>query len=241
MTLANYDLKGRWIWFKFSTEARVHEHFRQPIPETIYLNRQRVAEGEDLEPVMMIENVNTGEKISVEVQMPHTIDWHERHLLLKAEFPLAATSDFATYEVPYGTIDRPTTRNNSWKQAQFEVPATRWADLGDGQHGFSLLNQTKYGYDAVGDLLRLTLLRAPTSPDPDADQGHHEFHYALYPHAGSWKGAGTVRHGWEHNYPLTAEATTAHGGALPAIYSFVSVAPENVALTAVKKSEDTLV
>ncbi len=41
----------------------------------------------------------------------------------------AVTSDFATYEIPYGTIERPTTRNNSWEKAQFEVPAMRWADL----------------------------------------------------------------------------------------------------------------
>ena len=139
-----------------------------------------------------------------QVDVENDIDWHERHVLLKASFPLADTSGFATYEIPYGAIDRPTTRNNSWEKAQFEVPAMRWADLGDGQHGMSLLNQTKYGYDAVGNLLRLTLLRSPTWPDPEADQGHHHFHYALYPHAGTWKDALTVRHGWEYDYPLTA-------------------------------------
>ena len=70
-------------------------------------------------------------------------------------------------------------------------------------HGLSVLNQDKYGYDAAGNVLRLTLLRSPTWPDPDADQGHHHFHYALYPHAGTWKDALTVRHGWEYDYPLT--------------------------------------
>jgi alpha-mannosidase len=172
------------------------------------------------------------------VDIDNDIDWRERHVLLKAAFPLAATSNFATYEIPYGTIERPTTRNNSWEKAQFEVPAMRWADLGDGKHGMSLLNQTKFGYDAVGNMLRLTLLRAPTWPDPDADQGHQHFHYALYPHAGSWKDALTERHGWEYNYPLTAVVTTAHAGSLPAEHSFASVSPDNVVLTAVKKAED---
>ena len=172
------------------------------------------------------------------VNVDNQIDWHESHILLKAAFPLAATSPFATYEIPYGTIDRPTTRNNSWEKAQFEVPAQRWADLGDGRHGFSLINESKFGYDAVGNLLRLTLLRSPKWPDPDADMGHHHFHYALYPHAGTWKEALTVRHGWEYNYPLTAVVTTAHPGALPADHSFASVTPDNVVLTAVKKAED---
>ena len=180
---------------------------------------------------------------SDQIDIDNEIDWHESHILLKAAFPLAASGPFATYEIPYGTIDRATTRNNSWEQAQFEVAAMRWADLGgigsDGkQHGLSVLNQSKYGYDAVGNTLRLTLLRSPKWPDAEADMGHHHFHYALYPHAGTWKDALTVRHGYEYNYPLTAVVTTAHPGSLPASHSFASVAPENVVLTAVKKAED---
>ena len=172
------------------------------------------------------------------VSVDNDIDWHETHILLKAAFPVSATSPFATYEIPYGTIDRATTRDNSWEKAQFEVPAQQWADLGNGKHGLSVINESKFGYDAVGNLLRLTLLRSPTWPDPDADRGHHHFHYALYPHAGTWKDAITIRHGFEYNYPLTAVVTTAHPGSLPAEHSFASVAPENIVLTAVKKAED---
>ena len=177
------------------------------------------------------------------VDIDNDFDWHEKHVLLKAAFPLAVTSNFATYEIPYGAIERPTTRNNSWEKAQFEVPAMRWADLSgpgpDGKvHGLSVLNQDKYGYDAAGNVLRLTLLRSPTWPDPEADQGRHHFHYALYPHAGTWKEAMTVRHGWEYGYPLQTVVTTAHAGSLPAEHSFASVEPENVVLTAVKKAED---
>jgi alpha-mannosidase len=178
-----------------------------------------------------------------QIDIDNDIDWHEKHVLLKAAFPLNVTSDFATYEIPYGTIERPTTRNNSFEKAQFEVPAMRWADLSgagpDGKvHGLSILNQDKYGYDAAGNVLRITLLRSPTWPDPDADQGEHHFHYALYPHAGTWKDALTVRHGWEYDYPLQAVVTTAHPGSLPPEHSFASVSPDNVVLTAVKKAED---
>jgi alpha-mannosidase len=182
-------------------------------------------------------------RMAPEVDIDNEIDWHESHVLLKASFPLAASGPFATYEIPYGTIDRPTTRNNSWEKAQFEVTALRWADLSgpgpDGKvHGLSILNQNKYGYDAAGNVLRLTLLRSPKWPDAEADMGHHHFHYALYPHAGTWKDALTVRHGYEYNYPLTAVVTTAHPGSLPPSHSFASVSPENVVLTAVKKAED---
>ncbi|HEX6770877.1 MAG TPA: glycoside hydrolase family 38 C-terminal domain-containing protein, partial [Acidobacteriaceae bacterium] len=135
-------------------------------------------------------------------------------------------------------IDRPTTRNNSVEKAKFEVPAMRWADLGDGKHGMSLINESKYGYDAVGNLLRLSLLRAPTWPDPDADQGHQHFRYALYPHAGDWKQALSVRHGYDFDYKLKAMQVGSHSGDLPAQHSFAGVADSNVVLTAMKRSED---
>jgi alpha-mannosidase len=176
---------------------------------------------------------------SDQAEVVNDIDWHETHVLLKAAFALSATSGFATYEIPYGTIQRPTTRNNSWEKAQFEVGAQRWADLGNERHGFSLINESKFGYDGVGNLLRLTLLRSPVWPDPNADRGHHHFSFALYPHAGDWKQAMTVRHGYNYNYKLKAMQVEAHTGSLPAEHSFVGVTPDDVALTAMKKAEDS--
>jgi alpha-mannosidase len=174
-----------------------------------------------------------------EVNVVNDIDWHETHVLLKAAFDLSASSPMATYEIPYGTIQRPTTRNNSWEKAKFEVPALRWADLGDDQHGFSLINESKYGYDAAGHTLRISLLRSPVEPDPNADRGHHHFSYALFPHAGDWKQALTVRHGYEYNYKLQAMQLEAHAGTMPAKDSFVEPGAANVVLTAVKKAEDS--
>jgi alpha-mannosidase len=174
-----------------------------------------------------------------EVNIVNDIDWHETHVLLKAAFDLAASSPVAVYEIPYGTIQRPTTRNNSWEDAKFEVPAIRWADLGDGRHGFSLINESKYGYDAAGHTLRLSLLRSPTDPDPNADRGHHHFSYALYSHAGDWKQALTVRHGYEYNYKLQSVQVEAHTGTLPLRHSFIAPEAQNVVLTAVKKAEES--
>jgi alpha-mannosidase len=173
-----------------------------------------------------------------QVDISNDIDWHEKHQLLKVAFPLSASGNNATYEIAYGTIERPTTRNNSWEETRFEVAALRWADLGNAERGFSLINETKYGYDAKDNVLRLSLLRSPTSPDPDADQGRHQFRYSLYPHAGDWKQALTERRGYEYNYQLTATQVQPHVGSLPLEYSYLSVQPENVVLTAVKKAED---
>jgi alpha-mannosidase len=172
------------------------------------------------------------------VDVANDIDWHETHILLKAAFPLAASSDEATFEIPYGTIERPTTRNNKIEDAKFEVPALKWADLGNAQHGFSLINNSKYGYDAKGNLLRLSLLRSPTWPDPNADRGRREFTYSLYPHAGTWKQAMTVRRGYEFNFPLSAMQVESHEGKRSAEHSFVTIGDPNVVLTAMKKADD---
>jgi alpha-mannosidase len=166
-------------------------------------------------------------------------DWHEKHILLKVAFPVSVQSNYATYEIPYGNIQRPTTRNTPEEKAMFEVPALRWGDLSDPSHGFSLLNASKYGYDAKGNVIRLSLLRSPAWPDPHADEGFHEFTYALYPHPGDWKAAETERRGFELNFSLIPVTTWPHQGVLPASQSLVQIEPGNVILTAVKKAEES--
>ncbi|GAC1435183.1 MAG: alpha-mannosidase [Terriglobales bacterium] len=175
---------------------------------------------------------------SDQVEVANEIDWHETHILMKAAFTLAASDKSATYEIPFGTIKRPTTRDNSWEQAQFEVPALQWADLSNRHAGVSLVNESKYGYDCAGNVLRLTLLRSPVEPDPEADRGHHRFSYSLYPHLDDWKTALTVRRGYEYNNKLKALQVHSHSGSLPPEYSFFDLQSSNLVLTAVKKAED---
>jgi alpha-mannosidase len=172
------------------------------------------------------------------VDIENHFDWRETHVLLKVAFPLRASSEKAAFEIPYGVIDRPTTRENSIDQAKFEVPALRWADLGDGEHGFSLINNSKYGYDATSHQLRLSMLRSPLYPDPDADRGTQVFVFSLYPHAGTWQSAMTERRGYEFNYPLTAYQTEKHDGPLGSEHSFLDIDDPAAMLTALKKSED---
>ena len=166
------------------------------------------------------------------------VDWHEKHILLKAAFPVSVSSRTATYEIPFGAIGRPTTRETSLERAKFEVPALRWADLSDAHYGVSILNESKYGYDTKGNVIRLSLLRSTAWPDPHADEGVHHFTYAIYPHPGSWEQAKTARRAYELNYPLLVRVEPHHGGELPASNSFVAIDSPSAYLTAMKKAED---
>jgi alpha-mannosidase len=168
-----------------------------------------------------------------------TVDWQERHVLVKAAFHLDLDADDATYEIPFGAIRRTTRPESDRQKAQWEVPALRWADLADEPYGVSLLNDCKYGYDAQPNRIRLTLLRGAEWPNPESDRGHHQFTYALYPHAGSWQSARTVHHGYELNQPLQVVKLPKPGsGTLPSIGSFLTFPSDHLICTAFKQSEE---
>ena len=174
---------------------------------------------------------------SRQIEFATHVDWHEKRVLMKVAFPVDVLSPQATYEIQFGAVQRPTHANTSWDRAKFEVPAHRWADLSEDGYGVALLNDCKYGYDIRGHVMRLSLLRGTTDPDVDADQGEHDFTYALYPHAGTWQEAEMVRRGWELNVPLLARAAEPHAGVLK-IGSALSCNRPNVVLDTLKKAED---
>jgi len=166
-------------------------------------------------------------------------DWWEEHTMLKVAFPVAVSDSKATYEIPFGSIERSTGSSDPWEKAKVEVAAQRWADLSQDDYGVSLLNRAKYGHDIKGSTIRLSLLRSPKWPDPTADRGKHTIEYALYPHAGRWRDAATVRRAAEYNTPLLPVVVSRHPGERAGLASLVSLAPERFVLTTIKKAEDS--
>jgi len=165
------------------------------------------------------------------------VNWRERHVLLKVAFPVDVLSPLATYDIQWGNVQRPTHRNTSWDWARFEVVAHKWVDLSEGDYGVSLLNDCKYGHDVRGNVIRLTLLRGPTYPDPDADQGEHRFIYSLLPHPGDWR-AGSVPAAYALNDPLIVRRVNGGGVGGSTSRSLVSVDAPNVVIETVKQAED---
>jgi alpha-mannosidase len=176
---------------------------------------------------------------STRLDFSTAVDWHESRRLLKVAFPVDIRSHRATYEIQYGHVERPTHTNTSWDLARFEVCAQRWADLSEAGYGVALLNDCKYGYDIQGNVMRLSLLRAPGWPDPLADRGTHHFTYALLPHNGDLRDGGVVESGYELNVPLRAVRTPSHAGERARRASFLRVDRPGVVIDAVKKAEDT--
>lgn len=174
-----------------------------------------------------------------------TIQWQERHILLKAAFPVDILSPTATSEIQWGNIQRPTHRNTSWDWARFETCAQKWVDLSEGDYGVSLLNDNKYGHDIQGNVMRISLFRSPTFPDPEADQGTHRFAYSLLPHKGAWDET-TIGAAYALNDPLIV-ARKQNGlnlnqeeseTSIATIRSLVSSDRPNIVIETIKQAED---
>ncbi len=175
------------------------------------------------------------------VDFETTIDWKEKGgedhpaPFLKVAFPLAASAEAkATYEIPFGDIERP--RNGD------EVPALKWIDLGDAAYGVSLINDSKHGHSVKDNVMRLSLVRASYYPDAEPDQYVQRIGYALVPHKGSWRDANVPRQAFSFNTPLLAREgrfERPKAGEAPPHHSFLWVEPDAVVATGVKKAEES--
>jgi len=134
--------------------------------------------------------------------------------------------------MPFGFAERPTHRSTGHDRARYEVPGHRWADVSEHGFGAAVLTDSKYGYSCFGNELRVSLLRAPKSPDPEADMGHHGFAYALMPHAGGWREAGVVAEGLRFNAPLRWMGDAPFA-------PFAAVDDANLVLDTIKRAEDS--
>jgi alpha-mannosidase len=171
---------------------------------------------------------------SARIDFATRLDWHDRRVLLKARFPLAVRSDHATFECAFGVQRRPTHRNTSWDAAKFEVAGHRFADISEPGYGVALLNDGRYGHEALGAELSLSLLRSPILPDRLADEGSHAFTYALLPHAGAWWEADVLAEAEDLNRPLPHAPARGQ----PRTVQFVSVDGPRLGLGALKVPED---
>lgn len=163
------------------------------------------------------------------------VDWREQKQLLKVAFPVDIRSTMATYDVQFGNVKRPTHWNTSWEMAKFETVAQQWVDLSQRDYGVSLLNDSKYGHDIKDNVIRLTLLKSATHPDPVQDQGEQNFTYSLLPHAGDFIEADTVKAAYQLNQPLRAIEGEIKGNIPTKMFDFNNA---YVLVDAIKKAED---
>jgi alpha-mannosidase len=165
----------------------------------------------------------------------HTyVDWKEHQHLLKVHFPVDIHSDEATFDIQFGNLTRKVHSNTSWDVARFESCGQKWIDLSEGHYGVSLLNDCKYGHSVKDGNMAITLIKSGIEPNPVTDQEEHYFTYSVYPHAESWRAAGTVKEA----AMLNQAAYAVNGGIPGTVTSYASVDKSNVILETIKQAED---
>ncbi len=173
------------------------------------------------------------------IDVDYEVDWKEKEICLKCDYPIDVNADRATFDIQFGSLERPTHENSTWDFAQFEVCGHKWADLSDNGFGLSVLNDCKYGWTAKAGHLMPTLLRAPNGHHSEQDIGIHRFTFAMYPHAGRVSESGVVRQSYDLNVPLRAMVGMGEGATLATEYSVVSADKDNIIIETVKKAEDS--
>ncbi|MDR1465460.1 MAG: glycosyl hydrolase-related protein [Oscillospiraceae bacterium] len=176
-----------------------------------------------------------GERVDVD----YVVDWKERNIALKCDYPVDVNAVRATFDIQFGNLERVTHENSTWDFAQFETCGHKWADLSDNSFGLSVLNDCKYGWTVKDGRILATLLRCATQPNVNQDREIHRFTYAIYPHSGPVSQSGVVQEGYKLNVPLRAVIAEPSEGKLPAGYSLVSADADNVVIETVKQAEDS--
>jgi len=173
------------------------------------------------------------------IDVDYEADWHEDHVVLKADYPVDVNATRATFDIQFGNIERSTTTNTTWEFAQFEESMHKWADLSDNSFGLSVINDCKYGCDVKNGHIRPTLFRCATRPNKIQDREHHSFSFSIYPHSKRVNDSDVVKEGYNVNFPLYAIPAKAQEGTLAPEYSLVSCDKENVVIETVKVAEDS--
>lgn len=171
---------------------------------------------------------------SPRIDFEMTVDWDEPHTMLKASFDVDVRSATCKNEIQFGHIERPTTKNNTFEKAKFEVCNHKWSALSESRYGVALLNNCKYGISVDDSHMMLTLHKGGNRPDTTNDRGRHSFTYSLLPYVGAFSAENVIHPAYELNSPAFAVS----GSLENPLYAPVTVSEPNIICESIKVAED---
>jgi len=204
------------------------------------------------------------------VDFETTVENHVRDHRFRVHFPTGLRVDTACADGHFAIVERPLDppgETAGWvERPALTHPQRAFVDVSDGERGVMLANRGLPEYELLrsqdGAEIALTLLRCvgwlsrddmhcrlghagPEEAVPEAQcPGRHTFRYSLIPHAGDYRQAHALAHGFQtdlravvtdgrHNPAIPGET-----GGLAARLSFITVSPSTLQVSAVKQPED---
>lgn len=160
------------------------------------------------------------------------IDWNDKHKFLKAAFDTSIFARNAKHEIQFGYVERPTTKNNSFQQAMFEVVNHKYTDMSESEYGIAILNDCKYGISTNGSNMRLSLHKGGCRPDPRGDQGIHRMMYSFLPHNTNFSATSVIHPAYSINNPPIIKEGIFN------MDSFINLLDTNIIIEAIKPCEE---
>ncbi|MHA1648946.1 MAG: alpha-mannosidase [Candidatus Helarchaeota archaeon] len=222
-------------------------------PVRTIIEIQRKSESPSTEIIQQISLLSNTDRIDFKL----FLKYHIKSTIVKLMFPFNVVTDKIHCEIPFGTITRSIKPKTKAQKAQWEFPAHKWVDVSQEDYGVTLINKSRYGFDAhfhpkYKSIVRMTILRIPVYPHAGNpimsilpskkwhEQSEYSVDYSLYIHKGDWRDAQSYLPAYEFNNPPLQIPVTPNRGALPQEFAFFQVSPTNIIASALKIPEDPL-
>jgi len=177
---------------------------------------------------------------------------------LRALFPARRDTNVCHVESAFDVVEREIVfgPDSPWRgSTSVTFPMQRFVDVSDSRGGLAVINDGLREYEVTQTperAIAVTLLRAyelslttvskrwDIHPEMRLSQcpGEHEFRFLLYPHAGAWDMVDIYGEVERLCVPAEPAQSGAHGGDLPRVFGFMTLEGDQVAVSAVKCSED---
>jgi alpha-mannosidase len=170
------------------------------------------------------------------------------HVRIRAKFETSFETERVAREVQFGVIEK-SAKEVSEIGPESTPPTLNWISIYGKGRGITVLNRGIPANEVRGSSIYLTLIRSvgvlcsdgesgPFIPTPDAlELRDYVFEFSLYPHIGDWREADSHREARQFNRGLIPIRATSQGN-LQREGSFLSLKPNNLILSAYKRSED---
>ena len=194
-------------------------------------------------------------KVDVKLKVDNTVEDHRFRVL----FDTGIASEFSNAAGHFTVDKRPVVPIKEVKDEYYPemqtMPHQTFVDLSDGQKGLALINNCLSEFEAMDNeekTLALTLFRSVRNiicsefrsagvfehEKGGQSIGVQEYEYAIYPHAGDWNSGKVYVEAEKFNVSLKPIQTSRHKGNLPLELGFITVKPEELVVSAIKKAED---
>lgn len=173
------------------------------------------------------------------VEFKERINWFETGCSLKLSLKTSMEDPKVTYNWETSRKSRDVNRKD-----QFEVPSRLWVDVSEKDYGFSIVEDSKYGYDRPDkSTLRMTLIYTPALryvngfwDQKSHDWGENTIKYGIVCHSGSYENTDTLARLFNQPVQAFKVSESDHDRSLD---QFMTIESDQVGLLTVKKPEDS--